>query len=751
MSTFLNDTFTDTDGTTLPSHTGESGATWVQVSDWLGSGGQLITSGGLAVVNAPTYSTGTVKSTAVAGSADCVVSMPMRIVSSISDWVGVGLRMPAASTAGMGYILLVNATTIALWKMTGGTPSQFFGAGTVAYALPADADYVFKIEAVGSTITGKIQRSSDGNWLTSAGTWQAGEVVLVTATDSTYSAAGVTIIHLVGTTSAGARVYGISATDTTSSAATAVTMSGPSSGTVGAASTNFTVGANGTITGAVVVTPSDGGAGGTFSPTTVSISSGTPTATFAYTPASSGAKTISVTNNGGLTNPSNITYTASGAVVTVPITDTNIFLSPYNWYSDGAGAMQSNNVKASSTFAWTNMRGAYAKFKATVGASGSIKLNVSGASLSALSNSAGAPTLAWSVAGGAVQTHLMATADTQITLASGLGAGTYDVFLWHRSVYVTQDGDNWTTPVNRIQITGIELSTGGSLSAPTLKPKRMVVYGDSITEGDINVNGTRSASSQDAIQTYGWYLSEILNAEVGIIGFWGKQWSWFSSTWSSYSSGKSRLIAGTLSPAPDYVLINYGENDGNPGPVSATVTSDLAAVKTAAPSARIILNIPFSGVARTNLAAATLPIGAIKTDLARYEMLGGNLQWSFDGQHPTAQGHANLAALLATPILSTAPTGTARTITLNLVNVANAAQASLTGLTCLFWEQAVPDSLTAPTKIWTNQTTDGAGQLVLTATTQLASGGVGWFLVTNSVDGNPATAHKLFSGPVTVT
>lgn len=98
---------------------------------------------------------------------------------------------------------------------------------------------------------------------------------------------------------------------TSAAAATAVTMTGPSSGAVGAASTAFTVGANGTITGTVTVTPSDGGGGGTFTPTSVALSSATPTATFTYTPASAGAKTISVTNNGGLANPSTITYTAS--------------------------------------------------------------------------------------------------------------------------------------------------------------------------------------------------------------------------------------------------------------------------------------------------------------------------------------------------------------------------------------------------------------------------------------------------------
>jgi len=98
-----------------------------------------------------------------------------------------------------------------------------------------------------------------------------------------------------------------------STPATAITMSGPSSGYAGAPSTSFTIGANGTITGTVVVTPSDSGAGGVFTPTTVSISNSTPTQTFTYTPAvlRNTAVTISETNNGGLANASNITYTVS--------------------------------------------------------------------------------------------------------------------------------------------------------------------------------------------------------------------------------------------------------------------------------------------------------------------------------------------------------------------------------------------------------------------------------------------------------
>lgn len=102
-------------------------------------------------------------------------------------------------------------------------------------------------------------------------------------------------------------------------AATAVTMTGPSGGQVGAASANFTIGANGAITGNVVVTPSDGGGGGSFNPASVTISAAQPTATFKYTPASSGNKTISVANDGGLTNPATITYGATATAATLTI------------------------------------------------------------------------------------------------------------------------------------------------------------------------------------------------------------------------------------------------------------------------------------------------------------------------------------------------------------------------------------------------------------------------------------------------
>jgi hypothetical protein len=91
--------------------------------------------------------------------------------------------------------------------------------------------------------------------------------------------------------------------------ATSISLTGPSTGRASLPSRNFTVSLNGSNSG-LTVTPSDGGDGGTFAPTTVSLSTSTLTATFKYIAASSGIKTISITNSGGLTNPSNLNYTA---------------------------------------------------------------------------------------------------------------------------------------------------------------------------------------------------------------------------------------------------------------------------------------------------------------------------------------------------------------------------------------------------------------------------------------------------------
>lgn len=125
----------------------------------------------------------------------------------------------------------------------------------------------------------------------------------------------VDVTNASGTVTSSAASLSVSA-----AGATALTLSGPTGGQVGAASAAFTVGANGAIGGSHTVTLSDGGAGGTFSPASVTISAGTPTATFTYTPGSAGAKSISATDAGGYTAPAPLTYTATATAGTLTVT-----------------------------------------------------------------------------------------------------------------------------------------------------------------------------------------------------------------------------------------------------------------------------------------------------------------------------------------------------------------------------------------------------------------------------------------------
>ncbi len=107
--------------------------------------------------------------------------------------------------------------------------------------------------------------------------------------------------------------------------ATSYTLAGPANGPLSTASSNFTVTPNAKVI-AAVVTLADGGAGGTFTPTTLTFTNSAVAQTFTYTPASAGVKTISATNNGGLSDPVSLSFTVTATAYTLngPSTGANL-------------------------------------------------------------------------------------------------------------------------------------------------------------------------------------------------------------------------------------------------------------------------------------------------------------------------------------------------------------------------------------------------------------------------------------------
>jgi len=90
-------------------------------------------------------------------------------------------------------------------------------------------------------------------------------------------------------------------------------------------------------------------------------------------------------------------------------------------------------------------------------------------------------------------------------------------------------------------------------------------------------------------------------------------------------------------------------------------------------------------------------------------------------------------------------------ISITLVDTSDSAQTSLTGLKYAFFDYATPDLIAAaPSVKGTTETTDGSGALSIDVTASgLTAGQDGWLIVTDS-DGDPATIHNVFSGPVEV-
>jgi hypothetical protein len=91
-------------------------------------------------------------------------------------------------------------------------------------------------------------------------------------------------------------------------AATRYILTGPTGGTVNAASAAFTVAPDSVYNGTVTITPTGGGLS---TPIVLTFSSSGAAQTFTITPTATGAVTLTGSNSGGLTNPTPLTYTVS--------------------------------------------------------------------------------------------------------------------------------------------------------------------------------------------------------------------------------------------------------------------------------------------------------------------------------------------------------------------------------------------------------------------------------------------------------
>lgn len=104
------------------------------------------------------------------------------------------------------------------------------------------------------------------------------------------------------------------------------TISGPTRGTAGVASSDFTVDYRGQVSSDITLTLSDNGGGGSFTPSSVILHGGyNATATFKYTGPSNKTVAITATNDGGLTDPTVGYSTSSDLFMSITSTAKNIY------------------------------------------------------------------------------------------------------------------------------------------------------------------------------------------------------------------------------------------------------------------------------------------------------------------------------------------------------------------------------------------------------------------------------------------
>jgi lysophospholipase L1-like esterase len=301
---------------------------------------------------------------------------------------------------------------------------------------------------------------------------------------------------------------------------------------------------------------------------------------------------------GGVTGSASITgadgsVSASGTVVGntgYNVGESNIFFSPANWVKNGTSWAQTVNP------------GAYMKFKFN-GTGLSVDIDVSVLRAAGIT-STNFPKVAYRVDGGSYSSvQLSDASDTlTVTVASGLSLGEHTAEFYLAGV---GGNDRWSTPTNHLRVTGITVA-GGTLSVPTLRSKRWLIFGDSISYG-VNALGTTesySVANKDATKAWGILLAEALDAEVGIVGFVGQGWdaggggstgvpefhvAGGNNTWDEIYSGQARSFAGI-----DRVFVNHGTNDGDSASViEADVEDFLADFRAANPNTWLVIVLPF--------------------------------------------------------------------------------------------------------------------------------------------------------------
>ncbi len=395
------------------------------------------------------------------------------------------------------------------------------------------------------------------------------------------------------------------------------------------------------------------GTGTSWSGSTVITATGVSGTTCgAVSVSSATAATISCTTGigvGTLTLTESITgstiTTVTVAVSPIAVNSSGFYFSPGNWYVNGSTSAAANSAGAYLYLSWT---GTTCTLDIDTSALGGNSLMVR-----------------WWVDGG-TPTDVDISGTSTIVLYAGSTDTTHTATVIYRGRDIGID--SWTTPSNGLKVTGASIA--GTAVAPSVKSNKILVFGDSRTEGARNLISGLVAADQDATATEAWAVARSLNAELGLIGFSSQGWTHVGDTnvpvffvpgddsasaWNKISNGHARSFAGIT-----HVLVfGLGTNDSVGATVTASVSGWLAAARAAFDAGTKIILIPLyqggsMGTAVqtgfTNYQTATpdanayfVPTGFSAAEAAAFSGAGPSYL-SLDGSHPSAFGESSVIA-----------------------------------------------------------------------------------------------------------
>lgn len=371
---------------------------------------------------------------------------------------------------------------------------------------------------------------------------------------------------------------------------------------------------------------------------------------------------------------------------TLSVTQPNWFLSPFNWNIVGTAGV--NGVPGGPgsptgptlvpSEAVTTQPGAYFALSFANSSKAVLNLDMVGVPVSGGMSSMA---VQWSVDNTLYPLHTLSVADAQLTLATGLSSGPHTIQFWFVSSDYHQD--RWTAtivmqsgfvgPAQSLRVTGLTLDPGASpLAPPSLRPKRMLFFGDSITEGAVIAPG------DDASQTYAVVCARMLNAEYGVVANPGQGFTCniaptsgvpaFDKAFTQYYAQNPRFPQKAGLPDPDYVILNMGTNDAITGALPDGVTAQaldwIQQMRSDLPNSQIFLLAPFGGFYPQALQAACnqyllahpadtkvglLNLGQTAQTGLTAQIPGGTAQ-SFDGIHPNVATNRALGCQLTAAI-----------------------------------------------------------------------------------------------------